>query len=193
MRISLGKENALEYINNQKQVEKQILELVKKYNVLYKKQLYEFFAVDGRDKFVGKALHSLLKDRFLYLNDVTQMVYQHEKAYEFREKGTLMAFWVLISLMKQKKIENHFLSSREEYPVRIIFVGDAEIYDILYVSEEEIQLVNNLFSRKRIEGCQHVVIVEDKKLIPQLQIPDAIGFCTVSEDDGGVEYYRRDE
>ena len=98
----------MEYINNQKQVEKQILELVKKYNVLYKKQLYEFFAVDGRDKFVGKALHSLLKDRFLYLNDVTQMVYQHEKAYEFREKGTLMAFWVLISLMKQKKIENHF-------------------------------------------------------------------------------------
>ena len=62
MRISMGKENALEYINNQKQVEKQILELVKKYNVLYKKQLYEFFAVDGRDKFVGKALHSLLKD-----------------------------------------------------------------------------------------------------------------------------------
>ena len=74
----------MEYINNQKQVEKQILELVKKYNVLYKKQLYEFFAVDGWDKFVGKALHSLLKDRFLYLNDVTQMVYQHEKAYEFR-------------------------------------------------------------------------------------------------------------
>ena len=55
----------MEYVNNQKQVEKQILELVKKYNVLYKKQLYEFFAVDGREKFVGKALHSLLKDRFL--------------------------------------------------------------------------------------------------------------------------------
>ena len=85
------------------------------------------------------------------------------------------------------------MSSREEYPVRIIFVGDAEIYDILYVSEEEIQLVNNLFSRKRIEGCQHVVIVEDKHEIPQLQIPDAIGFCTDSEEDGGVEYYRRDE
>ena len=183
----------MEYMNNQKQVEKQILELVKKYNVLYKKQLYEFFAVDGRDKYVGKALHSLLKDRFLYLNEVTQMVYQHEKACEFREKGTLMAFWVLISLMKQKKIESHFLSSREEYPVRIIFVGDAEIYDILYVTEEEIQLVNNLFSRKRIEGCQHVVIVEDKHEISQLRIPDVIGFCTVSEDDGGVEYYRREE
>ena len=180
----------MEYVNNQKQVEKQILELVKKYNVLYKKQLYEFFAVDGREKFVGKALHSLLKDRFLYLNDVTQMVYQHEKAYEFREKGTLMAFWVLISLMKQKKIENHFLSSREEYPVRIIFVGDAEIYDILYIPESDVELVNNLFARKRIECCGHVAAVESAEYIHRLRIPDVLGFCTV-EEDGKIEYYKQ--
>ena len=51
----------LEHVTNQKQVERQILELVKTYNVLYKRQIYAFFAVDGKEKFVGKALHTLLK------------------------------------------------------------------------------------------------------------------------------------
>ena len=46
----------MEHVTNQKQVERQILELVKTYNVLYKRQIYAFFAVDGKEKFVGKAL-----------------------------------------------------------------------------------------------------------------------------------------
>ena len=94
----------LEYVTNQKQVERQILELVKTYNVLYKRQIYAFFAVDGKEKFVGKALHALLKERLIYMNEVTKTVSQHEDAYQLREKGTLKAFWVLLCLMEQKKI-----------------------------------------------------------------------------------------
>lgn len=183
----------MEYMNNQKRVEKEILELVKSYNVLHKKQIYDFFAVDGRDKFVGKAIRSLLKDRLIYMNDVTKTISQHERAYELREKGTLKAFWVLLSLMEQKKIERHFLASTEEYPVRIIFVGNAEIYDILYISEEEIELVNNLFLKRKIEGSRHVIIVDSPEEIPRINITDVIGFCTVNEEEGGVEYYRREE
>mgnify|MGYP003221813667 CR=1 FL=1 len=134
---------------------------------------------------MGKALHALLKERLIYMNEVTKTVSQHEDAYQLREKGTLKAFWVLISLMEQKKIERHFLAEKEEYPVRIVFVGDAEIYDILYISEAEIQLVNQLFSRQNTDGCGHVVIVENPEEIPQIQIPNVIGFCTVQEEEGG--------
>lgn len=182
----------MEYVTNQKQVERQILELVKTYNVLYKKQVYAFFAVDGKEKFVGKALHTLLKERLIYMNEVTKTVAQHEDAYQFRERGTLKAFWVLLSLMEQKKIERHFLAERQEYPVRIIFVGDAEIYDILYISEEEIQLVNQLFSRQKTDGCRHIIIIENQEEIPQIEIPNVVGFCTVQEEEGEVEYYRRE-
>ena len=182
----------LEHVTNQKQVERQILELVKTYNVLYKRQIYAFFAVDGKEKFVGKALHTLLKEHLIYINEVTKTVSQHEDAYQLREKGTLKAFWVLLSLMEQKKIERHFLAEKEEYPIRIVFVGNAEIYDILYISEAEIQLVNQLFSRQKLDGCGHVVIVENPEEIPQIEIPNVIGFCTVQEEEGGVEYYRRE-
>ena len=67
----------MEYVTNQKQVERQILELVKTYNVLYKKQIYAFFAVDGKEKFVGKALHALLKERLIYMNEITKTVSQN--------------------------------------------------------------------------------------------------------------------
>lgn len=91
-----------------------------------------------------------------------------------------------------EKIERHFLAEKEEYPIRIVFVGNAEIYDILYISEAEIQLVNQLFSRQKLDGCGHVVIVENPEEIPQIEIPNVIGFCTVQEEEGGVEYYRRE-
>lgn len=94
--------------------------------------------------------------------------------------------------MEQKKIERHFLAEKEEYPVRIVFVGDAEIYDILYISEAEIQLVNQLFSRQNPDGCGHIVIVEKPEEIPQIEIPNVIGFCTVQEEEGGIDYYRRE-
>ncbi|MDY5027779.1 MAG: DUF5697 family protein, partial [Oliverpabstia sp.] len=68
----------------------------------------------------------------------------------------------------------------------------GEIYDILYVSEADISLVNNLFARKRIEGCGHIVVVEKPEDIPAIQIQDIVGFCTVKEG-GEVEYYRKNE
>ena len=47
---------AVAYQNKQKEVEKEIRELLGKYSELYKSQLYGFFAKDGRNRFVGKDL-----------------------------------------------------------------------------------------------------------------------------------------
>ncbi|MFR8172719.1 MAG: DUF5697 family protein [Marvinbryantia sp.] len=178
--------------NKQRAVEREVKELIQKYNVLYKSQVYEYFAKDGREQFVGRALKTLEKERDLYINQELKMVAIGEEAYGAREYGTLQSMWALLGIMDQKKVEQHFLASKEEYPVRIVFVGDGEIYDILYVSSADVNLTNNLFARKRIEGCGHIVVVETPEDIPEIRIPDVIGFCTVKED-GKVEYYRKDE
>ena len=171
----------MDYLNQQKQMEQEVLSLIKKYNVLYKRQLYAFFENCGKDGRVGRALKSLGKDNRININPVTRMVAANENSW---------AVWVLISLMKQKKIEEHFLAAKDEFPVRIIFVGDAEIYDILYIPESDVELVNNLFARKRIECCGHVAAVESAEYIHRLRIPDVLGFCTV-EEDGKIEYYKQ--
>ena len=112
----------MDYLNQQKQMEQEVLSLIKKYNVLYKRQLYAFFENCGKDGRVGRALKALGKDNRIYINPVTRMVAANENSYAAREYGTLQAVWVLISLMKQKKIEEHFLAAKDEFPVRIIFV-----------------------------------------------------------------------
>lgn len=180
--------------NKQKAVEREIKELIQKYNVLYKEQLYAYFAKDNREQFVGKAIKILEKERIIYinLNQERKLIAVNEEGYVAREYGTLQCVWALLGIMDQKKVEQHFLAAKEEYPVRIIFVGDGELYDILYISEAEIALTNNLFARRRIEGCGHIVVVEDPAIIQEIQIPDIVGFCTVKED-GKVEYYRKDE
>ena len=92
--------------------------------------------------------------------------------------------------MKQKKIEEHFLVSREEYPVRIVFVGDAELYDILYISRKDAGLADRMFAKRDMEKSGHIVVVESPEDIPAIDLPGAIGFCTVKED-GEVEYYKK--
>lgn len=181
----------MENQNKQRGVERELKELVQKYNVLDRRQLYAYFEKDGRGRFVGRVLKVLEKDRMIYIDNETKQVASNESAYTAWERGTSTCLWVLLDLMDQKKIEQHFLASKEEYPIRIVFVGDGEIYDILYVATEDIELTNQLFVRRQIDGCGHVVVVEEPESIPKIQIPDVIGYCTVKED-GEVEYYRKE-
>lgn len=180
----------MENLNNQRQMEREVLGLVKRYNTLYKRQIYAFFRQDGRDAYVGKALKALEKEQKIYINPDTRMVAANENSYQAGEPGTMQAVWVLLSLMKQKKIEEHFLVSREEYPVRIVFVGDAELYDILYISRKDAGLADRMFAKRDMEKSGHIVVVESPEDIPAIDLSGAIGFCTVKED-GEVEYYKK--
>lgn len=64
----------MENQNKQRDVERELKELVQKYNVLDKSQLYAYFEKDGRERFVGRALKVLEKDRMIYVNNETKQV-----------------------------------------------------------------------------------------------------------------------
>ena len=117
------------------------------------------------------------------------MVAASEEAIAAKDLGTMKAVWVLVDVMKKKQVEEHFPASKEEYPVRIVFYGEGEIFDILYISEAEVTVVNNLFSRKKIDSCEHIIVVENPDYISAIHIADVIGYCVVKEG-GEVEYYQ---
>ena len=50
-------------------------------------------------------------------------------------------------------------------------------------------MVNNLFSRKKIDSCRHIIVVENPDYISAIHIADVIGYCVVKEG-GEVEYYQ---
>ena len=166
--------------------EREVFELIKKYNVLFKSQVYAYF---GQERAVGRAFKRLEKDNRIGSSPVTQMVYLNENSYAARDEGTLQAFWVLISLMKKRTITEHFLADQEEYPVRIIFISEDDLFDILYVGLNDVKLVNSVFQRKCRGTGNHIVSVPDLEVIEKLDLP-AIGYCLV-KGDGEIEYYTK--
>ena len=76
----------MENQNKQRDVERELKELVQKYNVLDKSQLYAYFEKDGRERFVGRALKVLEKDRMIYVNNETKQVAANESAHTAWER-----------------------------------------------------------------------------------------------------------
>ena len=146
-----------------------------------RRQIYAYFALDGRDHFVGKAFKALEKERQVFIHPELEVVAASEEAIAAKDLGTMKAVWVLVDVMKKKQVEEHFPASKEEYPVRIVFYGEGEIFDILYISEAEVTVVNNLFSRKKIDSCGHIIVVENPDYISAIHIADVIGYCVVKK------------
>ncbi|MFR2213384.1 MAG: DUF5697 family protein [Ruminococcus sp.] len=176
--------------NKQRPVIAETRELVQKYHVLEKAQIYASFCIRWQGIiFVGKAFKALEKERQVFIHPELEVVAASEEAIAAKDLGTMKAVWVLVDVMKKKQVEEHFPASKEEYPVRIVFYGEGEIFDILYISEAEVTVVNNLFSRKKIDSCGHIIVVENPDYISAIHIADVIGYCVVKEG-GEVEYYQ---
>ncbi|MCD7884733.1 MAG: DUF5697 family protein [Lachnospiraceae bacterium] len=178
----------MENRNIQKETEADLQRLVRKYNVLSKRQLYAYFALDGREGRVGRALKALEREGMAYI--LEGMVAANETSYKAWERGREQAFWVLLSLMGQMKVAEHFPVSAEEHPVRIVFTADGGLYDILYVPESDVTLTNRLYLGGKKEEGSHVIVVESAGYIRQIHVEDTIGYAKVKEG-GEVEYYKK--
>ena len=169
-------------------MEERALTAIRKYNVLYPEQLCRFFT--GEENAASKAVSRLLKNRQVYRNSYTGLLASNEFAYSLKDEGTIQCLWVLIDMLHKREVEGHYLAVKEDFPVRVIFFSSQEIYDIIYVGLGDLKIVNGLYAKSRRPGENHIVVLEDKALIGQIEIPGTIGYCVVKEG-GEVEYYRK--
>lgn len=177
----------MEFYWNPNEMAGQVLEVIRKYNVMAYEQVCAFFP--GEEKAAGRAVRKLEKNRQVLRNPYTGLYASSEFAYSLKDGGTIQCLWVLADMLGKKPVEGHYLAEKEDYPVRVIFFSSQEIYDILYVGAGDLKLVNGIFAKGKRQGENHIVVVEDSSLIGQIEIPNVIGFCVVQE--GSVEYYRR--
>ena len=66
-----------------------------------------------------------------------------------------------------------------------------DIYDIIYIGIRDLKLVNGMFAKSRRSEENNIIVLEDKTLISQIEVPGIIGFCVVKEG-GEVEYIEKD-
>lgn len=102
------------------------------------------------------------------------------------DRGLLAAVWVLVDFID--RVEYHSVG---DYPAKIIFFADGEIYEVIHATQGKETLISHVLSVPGEEPSKYLVLVDDPSQIDELQIPYASVYCTVSPN-GDTQYYRKE-
>ncbi len=109
-----------------------------------------------------------------------------EQSGENIDNGLLAAVWVLIDMIDQ--VEYH---SSGDFPAKIIFFAEGEVYEIVYAEPGKEALINHVLSSPGDEPSKYLILVDKVEQIKELNCPNIAGFCMVSPG-GQVQYYKKE-
>ena len=155
------------------------------------------FSADGVQWYKQYAVDTVIKKPFTapdgeidYLQKQGRIVQRGEyyripaDAEESIDHGLSKAVWVLTDFMEQ--VEYHSVS---DYPAKIIFFADGEVYEIIYAEPGKEQLINQMLSTVKEVPPKYIVLIEQPEQIAEIHTPNTSGYCTVSSG-GEVQYYQ---
>lgn len=100
--------------------------------------------------------------------------------------GLLDAVWVLLDFID--RVDYH---SAGELPVKVIFIADGEVYEIVHAEQGREHILAHLLRAKGDETSRYLVLVDDPAQIAELELPHVCGYCTVAPN-GEVQYYQKE-
>ncbi|MEA4845765.1 MAG: DUF5697 family protein [Clostridiaceae bacterium] len=103
------------------------------------------------------------------------------------DTGLVRAVWVLLDFIE--RVEYH---SASDFPVKLIFFIDGELYEVVYAASGQEALVAHILSGKASENSgRRIVLVDIPEQIGLIQISGVSGYCTVNEA-GKISYYKKE-
>lgn len=171
-------------MKNNNQERTSLLRDVSMYRCIKRRQLYELYP--GKRALVKKLLAYLVREG--RISQIGSYYCDAPESMEELDHGMIDAIWVLIDFID--RVEYHGIGN---YPVKIIFCADGEVYEIIHAGIGKEALVSYLTAeRKRNETESKILVLVDKpEQIEELQMDDVLGYCTVSPE-GKVQYYRKE-
>ena len=103
-----------------------------------------------------------------------------------RDRGLETAVTVLADFMEQVKYH-----AAGEYLVKIIFLADGEVYEILYAEPGKEAILNLPLARPEQEPPVRLIILVDAAQVSLLAIPNVRAYCLL--DHGGNIQYLQEE
>ena len=102
------------------------------------------------------------------------------------DKILMAALWVLADFAD--RVEYHSVG---DFPAKIIFIADDEIYEIVHAGQGRETLMAYLLGSGGEKPTHYLVLVDGPEQIAELDLPNVCGYCTVSPD-GEVQYYQKE-
>ena len=99
-------------------------------------------------------------------------------------QGKHRAVWVLLDFIRQ--VDYH---APADFPVKLVFFADGELYEIAYIAAGQEALVCHAL-RGNKGGSRRIMLVDTPAQIAQIDCPGISGFCTVDEE-GRTNYFKK--
>lgn len=161
-----------------------ILRVITTYKCLLENQIYRLY--QKNDKVIKNLLSHLTKQGRINYNSELKY-YTASKEDEINlDYGLISAFWVLLDFIDQ--VEYHSIC---DFPSKICFFADGEVYEIIHVPYEQEVLMNHAYSQNE-DVPRRIVLVDRPEQIDHINIVHTIGYCIVSLD-GSVQYFKLEE
>lgn len=150
------------------------------YKTLTYEQVYRLYP--GKESSIKNLLSVLIKQGRIFYNPTAGQLSANQECDAAPDMGMITAFWVLLDFID--RAEFHTAS---DFPVKISFFYDGEMYDIIHVPYGQEILINHALSGK--EDARRIILVESPEQIKSISILGVAGFCSVSPD-GTTCYYK---
>ena len=102
------------------------------------------------------------------------------------DHGLSAALWVLADFIDQ--VDFH---SSSDFPAKIIYFANEEVYEIVYVAFGQETLISQILSTQVKDPPNYIILVDKPEQIPLIDVPNVRGYCTVSPE-GHVQYYQKE-
>ena len=94
------------------------------------------------------------------------------------------AVWVLLDFIR--RVDYH---APADFPVKLVFFADGELYEIAYIAAGQEALVCHAL-RGNKGGSRRIMLVDAPAQIAKIDCPGISGFCTVDEE-GRTNYFKK--
>lgn len=160
----------------------ELLRAVTMYPGILEIQLFRFYP--GKEEKVKNLLSHLKRQgRITQREDDSYVPY---KAAPGAVNGsTIKSVWILLDFID--RIEFHSVS---DFPVKIIFFADGELYEIIPVPTGQEVLISQALLRNKESPGRRIVLVDMPEQISNIDFPGISGFCTV-DSLGQTTYYQK--
>lgn len=158
-----------------------LLRDISMYRALMEEQILRLYP-GKRDKIKNLLAYLVKQNRIWYTDGLYCAAPDGAKELD---KGLLAAVWVLTEFIDQ--IEYHTVG---DYPAKIVFSANGEVYELVYVAEGKELLISNILKNTGEDPPRYILLVDDPAQIEQLCVPNAGGYCTVTPE-GIVQFYQK--
>jgi hypothetical protein len=157
----------------------ELLRVVSTYKSVTAEQLLRLFP--GKEGKVRTILTQLEKQGRIVSNAGVVTVPDNSDA---PDREMIASVWVLLDFIE--RAEYH---TAGEFPVKICFFADAEVFGIIYAAPGKEALISRAMTGA--DPPRRLVIVEDVAQIERIHIANTAGYCAVSPG-GEVCYYKQE-